>query len=141
MKFDHVVLLLVAVFFAFLIYEREKPTPQLRYSGRIMPPLLFGDTEFTVFVWHQHPGALRNGVLTAEVNEDPQKREQYWVTVPYSFESWQPNEAQQVTFKFQLKRYDASHPFHFRLKLEANYVQPYYLEDGWKGDNWVSNLQ
>ncbi len=141
MKFEHIIFLLVVAFLGFSFYQNERPDPQLRFSGRIQPPLFFGDTEFVVLVWHQQPGAIHNGVLTAEVNEDPQKRDQYWVTVPYSFENWQPNEDQQVTFKFQLKQYDASRPFHFRLKMEASYVKPYYLEDGWQGNNWVSNLK
>lgn len=132
------------VFLLYMAYQEnslQKVSPNI--TGRIARPL-FGKPTFEVHVWHQYPGDVKNGQLTVKVSGkhvicDGTPIDDSCASQIHSFETWEPNQENEVIFEFPLSRYDSDTEIQFGLLLSGNSIKEYLITDEWTGDGWKSS--
>jgi len=103
-------------------------------SGQVVYPVLTSP-HFSLELWHQHAGNLRNGVMTVTLTGETIAENTRHET--YSFEVWPPNRENSTTLKFPLQRFDQESELKVEITLTAANAQPSYSSFVWKGDGWT----
>jgi len=115
--------------------ENQKPLATPYVSGKINQPLL-GSPVWEVHVWHQCPGVLRNGRLNVFVESDLLADDDGIDIESFSFETWEPNKANAVTFSFTLERIDIEQEIPILATLEARNAHTGQIFSSWLGYDW-----
>ena len=96
----------------------------------------FVDYYFSLKVWHQHTGTIRNGKLTVTVSGSHLKgnrKVEVW-----SFDSWPPNKSETKTFdNFLLDTIGPDLKLTVQIDIVSADTRPYSETYMWSGTNWV----
>lgn len=113
--------------------EASRPVIVPLFSGRVEQPF-FGDPVLHMTVWHQFPGTLRNGTLTIDTTSPMiAERDQHQI---HSFETWQPNRDQEVTFRLTLQNFDPDTELPIDVKIVAANGRSQPRTETWLGQGW-----
>lgn len=110
-----------------------KPELDLQFAGGTQSGIISSD-EFTLKVWHQHPGSLRNGVLKVTVQGKQLRSESE--TKKWSFDSWPPNEASAQEFTYEIESRGDDLRLNVTVEVQSADIQTRTLSDVWHGDGW-----
>ena len=121
------------VFLAGLLNPKKKPV-DVRVSGQIQGHF-FDDPTFTLTVWHQHEGDLKNGRLTIRIHgkDIPKERSSH----VHSFERWSPNQQHAVTVQFSLPNYDPALPLVIEIFVKAANARDTPIRLAWQNGDWT----
>ena len=118
------------------VQESKKPYAIPLISGILRQPLLENHS-LEIKLWHQFPGTLRNGTLTVTATSEMVIGSP--INKYHSFENWEPNEDNGVTFFIPLRDFDPSQELPLRIRLEAKNAKTHEHSSVWLGSNWKSN--
>lgn len=115
--------------------EANRPLIVPQVAGTLEQPL-FGDQVLHIIVWHQFPGTVRNGTLTIHTTS-PLVLEWDRLQI-HSFEAWEPNRDQQVTFDLALTNFNPTTEIPLDVQITAANGRPHLHTATWLGETWKS---
>lgn len=113
----------------------QKPQLDVHFAGTVKPSIIFSH-EFTVQVWHQNPGTVKNGVLTVTVKGAHLRGKTK--TDVWSFDSWPPNQSSARTFTYELEAIGDDLALDVEVQVRSAGTLPRTLRDEWRGSDWKS---
>ncbi|MCG6157265.1 hypothetical protein [Rubinisphaera margarita] len=130
-----VVLSMIYIGCMYLEYQWSQiPRIYPRLSGQVVRPML-SMPDFSLELWHQHAGNLRNGVMSVTLSGESIAENARHQT--HSFEVWPPNRENSITLKFPLQRFDQESELKVEITLTAANSHPSYSSFVWKGEDWT----
>lgn len=115
------------------ILNPKKEFARVRVTGSAQSHFL-ADPTFTLVVWHQHAGDLKNGRLTVRIlgNQVPERDSEHL----HSFERWEPNLENGVQLRVSLPDYKPAEPMVIEIYVEAANVLDTPARFVWQNGGW-----
>ncbi|MCA9052203.1 MAG: hypothetical protein KDA75_00120 [Planctomycetaceae bacterium] len=102
-------------------------------AGRLEQPF-FDNPVLHLTVWHQFPGTLRNGQLTVNIDSPlVAQNDRFQI---HSFESWEPNQDHEVSFRIPLTASDLSEEIPIQLRIDSMNGRAVEYTARWLGTGW-----
>ncbi|MDA1055768.1 MAG: hypothetical protein O3C40_35695 [Planctomycetota bacterium] len=120
------------VFLAGLLNPKKKPV-DVRVIGQIQGHFI-DDPTFTLAIWHQHEGNLKNGRLTVHLHRKSVRPED--AAHVHSFETWSPNKQNAVTKSISLPNYDPAEPLVVEVFVKAANARDTLIRLVWHNGAW-----
>jgi len=127
------VLAFFGVIFFLGLWDPKQEFAPVHVTGSAQNHFL-ADPTFTLVVWHQHPGDLKNGRLTIRIQgkQVPKKDSE----LVHSFERWEPNEENGVTHRVSLPDYRPAEPLVVEILIEAANARDTPARFVWQNGGW-----
>jgi hypothetical protein len=127
------VLVVIGLVFLAGLLNPKKKTVDVRVTGQIQGHFI-DDPTFTLAVWHQHEGDLKNGRLTIRLRGKSVLPED--ATHVHSFETWSPNQHNAVTKSISLPNYDPAEPLVVEVYVKAANARDTLIRLVWQNGDW-----